>query len=62
MAALRKELTEFLTAAGSLLTSHGNNPLSPEERSIVDAYLRDMPILLIVRKGPDSPHRLDSQV
>jgi hypothetical protein len=61
VAPLRKELTEFLSAASSLLTSHANKPLSPEERSLVDAYIRDMPVLLVVRKGPDSPYRLDNQ-
>jgi hypothetical protein len=39
-------------AGNDLVVSQVKDQLSQDERSIVDAYLRDIPVLLIVRKGP----------
>lgn len=41
-----------MTAGNDLVASHVKDQLSQDERSIVDPYLRDIPVLLIVRKGP----------
>jgi hypothetical protein len=47
---LRKELTEFLLAVDDLIASHVKEQMSPDERSMVDACLRDLPVLLMAGK------------
>jgi hypothetical protein len=47
---LRQELTEFLLAVDDLIASHVKEQLSPDERSMVDACLRDLPVLLMAGK------------
>jgi hypothetical protein len=48
---LRTELTAFVTAGNNLIASHAQEQLSPTERTIVEDYLCDMPVLLVRRKG-----------
>ena len=47
---LRKQVTEFMRAGNNLIASHEEAQLSPAERTIVEDYIRDMPVLLVRRK------------
>jgi hypothetical protein len=47
---LRKQVTKFVRAGNNLIASHEEAQLSQAERTIVEDYLRDMPVLLVRRK------------
>ena len=55
VAGLRHELKEFVAVCDRLISLNANDELSPTDRVILDYYLKEMPVLLLLKRPLEVP-------